>query len=154
MPRDVSGDPYAIPANRIGKPPADPAQAEADYWNHPARREIKRLIDLGDANAILTELQDRTTEWDDAREALDNLVRAADIRAVALEEALAATEASSVPPVERLAEILWDARKIALGYKPGAPGLTEMRSEHREQYARFATEVAKLLRQDGGRSDG
>lgn len=47
------------------------------YWDHPARREIKRLIDLGDANAILDDLQNRETEWDDARAALDHLVRGA-----------------------------------------------------------------------------
>ncbi|MEV4671003.1 hypothetical protein AB0K34_05050 [Actinomadura sp. NPDC049382] len=45
------------------------------YWDHPARRETKRLLDLGDAGAILDELQNQTTEWDDAREALDHLVR-------------------------------------------------------------------------------
>lgn len=45
------------------------------YWDHSSRREIKRLIDLGDAGAILDELQNQTTEWDDAREALDHLVR-------------------------------------------------------------------------------
>ncbi|MEV4672668.1 hypothetical protein AB0K34_13520 [Actinomadura sp. NPDC049382] len=47
------------------------------YWDHSSRREIKRLIDLGDAGAILDDLQNRETEWDDAREALDYLLRTA-----------------------------------------------------------------------------
>jgi hypothetical protein len=46
----------------------------SDYWDHPSRRETKRLIDLGDANAILDELQNGATEWDDARAALDYLI--------------------------------------------------------------------------------
>lgn len=36
--------------------------------------EIDRLVGLGDANAILDELQQRRTEWDDARAALDRLI--------------------------------------------------------------------------------
>jgi chromosome segregation ATPase len=63
------------------------------YWDHPSRRETKRLIDLADVGAILDELQERTTEWDDAREALDNLVRAANYENAGLNEALTATEA-------------------------------------------------------------
>lgn len=124
----------------IGEPPAGPA---ADYWSHPARREIKRLLDLGDANAILDELQNGTTEWDDAREALDNLVRAADMRAVALQEALAAAEASSVPSVERLAEILWTGRKKALDLAD-IP-LRDLDPAIQDQYARFAAAVAEQL---------
>lgn len=45
------------------------------YWDHPSRRETKRLLDLADVGAILDELQQGSTEWDDARDALDHLVR-------------------------------------------------------------------------------
>lgn len=70
------------------------------YWDHPARRETKRLLDLADAGAILDELQQGGTEWDDAREALDHLVRGAQ------EETAAATVAD---PTDRTADVMAEA---------------------------------------------
>ena len=84
------------------------------YWDHPARREIKRLIDLGDAGAILDELQQDSTEWDDARGALDNLVRAADIRAAASVEAFAVTEAEQASTDPAATEHLRAGDRITL----------------------------------------
>jgi hypothetical protein len=75
-----------------------------EYWDHPARREIKRLIDLGDANLILNDLQNRETEWDDAREALDHLVRGAN---AGPEETPAATAGDPMTRA-KLSELLGD----------------------------------------------
>ncbi|WP_141576081.1 hypothetical protein [Actinomadura sp. WMMA1423] len=54
----------------------------------------------------------------------------------------------SITEEERLAEILWDARKATLGYDAATFPLGEMPANQREQYRRFATEVAKRLDPD------
>lgn len=55
---------------------------------------------------------------------------------------------SELISLERLAEILWDARKRTLGYEPDLYPLAEQDEPRREQYARFAAEVAALLNDD------
>lgn len=52
---------------------------------------------------------------------------------------------------ERVAEILWTARKSALGY--GSMPLAEAPARIREQYHRFAAKVAQQLGQDQFASD-
>lgn len=49
---------------------------------------------------------------------------------------------------EGLAEILWDARKISLGDRDGEQPFGEASPRIREQYRRFAAEVAKRLTPD------
>lgn len=54
---------------------------------------------------------------------------------------------------ERLAEILWTARKIAIGYGGDGLALADAPARLRTQYGQFAEEVAKQLDLEQLRAD-
>jgi len=100
--------------------------------------EVDRLVALGDVDAILDELHQYRTEWDDAREALDRLVGKAASEASAKVERLRATPRDW----ERKADSLTEQRDTAMA----------ARDKARAEVQRLRGDVRELavLRRDMG----
>lgn len=140
-----------------------------DYWDHPSRREIGRLIDLGEGktrrehvNELLDDLQDGCIEWDDVREALTVLLDSADREVERLREEVRrqreTAEAASrgwrieVAEVERLRRELEIVRSTGENWESALKGQVAT-AEHDRDEARAELAECKRLSTGPTRDD-